>query len=398
MSSTVPPDQRPLRILQVVGAMNRGGIESWLMHVLRHIDRSQFQIDFLVHTNEQCHFTPEIRALGSQIFACPHTTNPLRYAPGLLRILRQHGPYDVIHSHVHFFNGVVVLLAHMAGVPVRISHSHTDTSSLWARASLARRSYILLMQRWLHKHATCGVAVSRKAANAQFGPDWQADPRFQVMYCGIDLSPYQASLDHAAVRDSLGIPQDALVIGHVGRFIDIKNHAFLVDIADEVARRHPNTYLLMVGDGPLRADIEQRAAAAGLGERSRIGPQPDVPSLARAVMDVFVMPSRYEGLPIVGMEAQAAGLPMVLSDIITTELDIIHPLIQRLSVAQPATTWADAVLAAYANAPARAQGEALRLMEQSPFNIHTNITSLEQLYRKLVASSHPVGTEVLAHT
>ena len=240
--------------------------------------------------------------------------------------------------------------------------------------------------------------MSCKAAASQFGSDWQTDSRFHVMYCGIDLAPYRAPLDPASVRANLGIPQDAFVIGHVGRFINIKNHAFLIDIAAEVAQRRPNTYVLLVGDGPLRPAIVQRVATAGLERRAIIGPQPEVPPLARAVMDVFVMPSLYEGLPIVGMEAQTAGLPMVLSDIITDELDIIHPLIQRLSVTQPATTWADAVLTAHANARAVSPANALQLMEQSPFNIHTNIASLEQLYRKAVADNLSIGTGALAHT
>ena len=129
MSTTASLEQRPLRILQVVGGMNRGGIEAWLMHVLRNIDRTRFQIDFLVHISEEGHYNEEIRTLGSQIFACPHTSNPVRYAPCLLHTLRKQGPYDIVHSHVNYFNGAVLRLARLAGVPVRIAHSHTDSAT-----------------------------------------------------------------------------------------------------------------------------------------------------------------------------------------------------------------------------------------------------------------------------
>jgi glycosyltransferase involved in cell wall biosynthesis len=386
-------DARPLRILHTVGSLNRGGAETWLMHVLRHIDREQFQLDFLVETTEPATYDDEARAFGSRIIPCPHTNRPWQYGRDFKRLMREYGPYDIIHSHIHNYSGYVMRLAHAVGVPIRIVQSHTDRTSLWAQASLPRRAYIKLMQHWVHRYATHGLGVSKKAANSQFGPDWSADPRFRVLYCGIDLTPYAIPIDRTAVRASLGIPPDAFVIGHVGRFVDIKNHTFLVDIAAEVARRHSNTYLLLIGDGELRPAIEQQVAHEGLADRAIIGPQPEVPPLLRGAMDVFVLPSHFEGLPIVGMEAQTAGLPMVISDVVSDEMDVLHPLIQRLSLTQPVSVWADAVLAARP----MEQAAALHNMQQSPFNIQTNIGHLEQLYRAASTGHNIVQTGTLAH-
>src|SRR5215831_6975231 len=116
---------RPLRILQVVGSMNYGGVETWLMHVLRNIDRERYQMDFLVHTNRESSYDRELLSLGSQLHYCRSPRNPLQYAINFHRILKQSGPYDIVHSHVHLFSGYVVALARINGVPVRIAHSHT---------------------------------------------------------------------------------------------------------------------------------------------------------------------------------------------------------------------------------------------------------------------------------
>ncbi|HEV3257599.1 MAG TPA: glycosyltransferase [Gemmataceae bacterium] len=377
----------PLRILHVVGSMDRGGIETWLMHVLRHTDRDRFAMDFLVHTTRPGAYDEEIRALGGRILRCLRPSRPWAYARCFRRILRECGPYDVVHSHVHHYSGHVLRLAHRAGVPVRIAHSHLDSSGLRPHSGLFRRFYLDLMQRWIDRDSTVGLAASRQAAGALFGPHWQANSRRRLLYCGIDLAPFRTPVDPAAERAALGIPGDAFVMGHVGRFTDQKNHRFLVTIAAEVAVREPRARLLLIGDGPLRPAIEQGVQQAGLAGRVLFaGSRPDVARLMRGVMDVFVMPSLYEGLPLVGMEAQAAGLTLVVSDTITPELDVIPELVQRRSLNEPASVWAQAVLAAR-DGPSLGKHEALAAMEKSPFDIHQSVTELEQVYAGGVRAS-----------
>lgn len=125
----------PVRILHVLGGMERAGAETWLMHLLRMIDRDRYRMDFLVHVPEPQDYDDEIRALGSSILPCPHTRNPCRYARAFGEILRAHGPYDVVHSHVHHHSGFVLRLAKHAGVPTRIAHSHLDDAQAEAHAS-----------------------------------------------------------------------------------------------------------------------------------------------------------------------------------------------------------------------------------------------------------------------
>jgi len=373
--------ERPIRILHVLGGMVRGGVETWLMHILRHIDREHFCMDFLVHTTHPCAYDDEIRALGSQIIPCLDPPRPWLYAHNFKRILREHGPYDIVHSHVHHYSGYVLRLAQQTGVPVRMAHSHNDTSPAEAKAGPMRRGYLTLMKRWIAQYATVGLAASRLAAADLFGLAWEADPRWQILYYGIDLTSFQGHIDSVAVRAELNIPPGVFVMGHVGRFAEQKNHGFLVDIVVEVAKREPQTCLLLVGDGSLRPAIEQKVAQADLTDRVIFaGLRADAPRLMRGAMDVFVLPSSYEGLPLVGIEAQAAGLPVILSDAITEEVDRVTPLVQRLSLSQPASVWAEVILAVRDAAPAITQPDALAVVEKSPLNVQASVKSLAEVY------------------
>lgn len=362
--------------------MNCGGTQAWLMHVLRHIDRTLFQVDFAVHENGPFTYEEEIRKLGSRLLRCqpPHSVRPWTYARDFGRILTDSEPYEVVHSHRHFLNGYVLRLAHNAGVPVRIAHSHMDSSLEDAQRGLWRRCYQRVLQRWLHRHATLGLACSRYAAASLFGSAWQQDPRHRLLYCGIDLTPFQEPVNRSAVRASLGLPHDAFVLGHVGRFTTQKNHAFLVTIATEVIRREPRARLLLVGDGPLRPAIERQVQESGLAQHVIFaGERADIPQLLRA-MDVFVMPSLYEGLPLVGMEAQAAGLPLVVADSVTPEVGFLPELVHSLALSQSSGAWADAALSVRDKPPATELAEALSRMLEGPFNIRTGIEKLARIY------------------
>jgi glycosyltransferase involved in cell wall biosynthesis len=379
---------RPIRILHVVGSMVRGGIETWLMHVLRHIDRDRFLMDFLVLTTKPGDYDEEIRALGSQIIPCPlHRWNPWSYAVNFKRILREYGPYDIVHSHLHHFSGYVLRLAKQAGVCTRIAHSHSDTSSQKAKTGFYRRFYWALTKWWIAHYATAGLGASRKAVADLFGSQWETDSRWQIFYCGIDLIPFHYSVNSATIRAELGIPNDAFVIGHVGRFVQPKNHRFLIEIAAEIAQREPNICLLLVGEGSLRSEIEKKVWQMGLSDRVIFaGSRPDIPRLMLGAMDFFLFPSLYEGLGLVFVEAQAAGLPCIASDVVPEEADTVKPLVQRLSLSQPASEWAEVLLMQRDAASAINQSDALALVEASPFNVEASVTQLEKIYQALLTS------------
>jgi glycosyltransferase involved in cell wall biosynthesis len=348
---------------------------------LRNIDRDRFQMDFLVHTTEPCPYDDEVRALGSKIIPCLNPAKPWLYARNFKRILHEYGPYDIVHSHVHNFSGYVLWLAKQAGIGVRIAQSHNDTSSVQAKAGWYRRLYLALTEWWVDRYATVGLGVSYKAAASLFGSTWLTDPRRQILYPSIDLTPFQSPVNSVAIRTELGLPADAFAIGHVGRFMEQKNHLFLLEIVAEVAKRKPKMRLLLIGDGSLRPEIEQKVIQLGLTDHIIFaGLRPDVPNLMLGAMDVFLLPSFYEGLPLVLLEAQAAGLPCIFSDVITEEVDIVKPLLQRISLSKSASIWAEAVMSARSSASAISQRDALAVVENSPFNIAASVKKLTEVY------------------
>lgn len=378
---TAQGQEKPIRILHVVGKMERAGVETWLMHLLRMIDRDHYQMDFLVHFTGPGDYDDEIRALGSAVIICPHTRQPLRYARDFLRVLKEHGPYDVVHSHVHQYSGFVLRLAKWADVPVRIAHSHTDVSDAEAPPSPQRRAYLGLMRRWIARNMTDGLSASNQAATDLFGWGWKRDPRHQILFCGIAMDPFKQRVSRAATRAEFGIPEDAFVIGHVGRFTEVKNHVFLLAIAAEVLKRDPHARFLMIGDGELRASMQERAAQLGITDRVIFaGLRPDVPRLMLGAMDFFLLPSLYEGLPLVLMEAQAAGLLCVFTDTIACEADFVPALVHRRSLAAPPSAWAETLLRLRAAAPTVKRTEAFAIAEATPFNVRASWNLLERVY------------------
>ena len=248
--------RRPLRVLQVVYRADRAGAETWLVHLLRHIDREHLAIDFVVHDKAHGAYDAQIRKLGSRIFVCDGHRNLWRQFWRLRGVLRRYGPYDVVHSHVDYFGGVVVLLARLLGVRARIAHCHNDAPDIVESTTLARHLYLWTMKRMVHRFATAGLATSGVAAAAMFGPDWHSDSRWRVHSACVDLQGFTHSVDRAKVRAEFRIPPSAVVFGHVGRFIEQKNHDFFLRVADVLARRSDRPRFFLVGGGPGQRNIE----------------------------------------------------------------------------------------------------------------------------------------------
>jgi glycosyltransferase involved in cell wall biosynthesis len=375
----ISENKQPIRVLHVVGGMIYGGIETWLMQILRHIDRQILQMDFLVH--KVGNYDEEIQDLGSKIFYFPYLSNPWLYARKFNQLMRENNHYDIIHSHIHYFNGFILRLAKQANITVRIAHSHTDTSCEDSQVRWYRRLYINLMKSWITNYATTGLANTHAAGKILFGDAWQTDPRCQIFNCGIDLTPFQTVVDPVNIRRELNLPLDAFVIGHVGRFVKVKNHRFLLEISAEVIKHKKNVYLLLVGEGLLLAEIKQYARELGLSDRVIFtGARSDVPRLMLGAMDIFVFPSFYEGLGHVRLEAQAAGLTTIISDPVPQEGDIIPSLVHRLSLSQSASFWAEKILDISQNTQPISQSQALRLVESSPFTLPNSAKNLINIY------------------
>jgi glycosyltransferase involved in cell wall biosynthesis len=372
--------ERVCRVLHVVGRMDRGGVETWLMHVLRSIDRARFALDFLVHTDMPGAHDEEIRRLGGRVIPLPLPTQRFWYASRFRRAIRDHGPYDIVHSHVHHFSGVVLRAAYLAGIGSRIAHSHSDTSAAQATATITRRAYLRVTEALIRRYGTTALAASEKAGRALF--TWDHDDSrcaWDVLHYGIDLDPFLARPDKVSVRRELGLDSDTLIVGHVGNFNAVKNHAFLVSVFEEITKRHRQSALLLVGEGPLRKDLETQIAARGLRQRVIFaGPRSDVPRVLAGAVDVFVFPSLWEGLPVAVIEAQAAGLPVLLSDRVSNEVVILPHLVHRLPLEAGPAHWATVSLQVRLD---RMMPEiARRQVADSDMNIQRCVSRLQETY------------------
>lgn len=326
-------NHEPKRILQVVTYMGRGGIETMLMNYYRHMDRTKIQFDFLVHRNFKADFDDEIEALGGRIYHVP-PMNPLKmsYWKALEDFFRSH-PYEIVHCHLNYKSGVVLAAAKKTGVPVRIAHAHTAGMSA-GFSKLAR----ICMKPLIPVTATHFFACGKSAGDAIFG----GNP-YSLIANALDADAMRFNPQtRERMRRELELG-DACTLIHVGRFGEEKNHAFLLEAFRELLKAEPGAKLVLVGDGELREDMERKAAALPSGAVRFLGVRIDIPELLQAA-DVFTFPSRFEGLPVTMIEAQAAGLPCIKSDTVTDEC-VVTDLVTSLPIDDP-RVWAEAILAA----------------------------------------------------
>lgn len=369
----------PTKILHVVGSLNRGGIETWLREVVGRLPRERYESDFCTYRRGGGGaYAAELARCGCKLHYIPLGRSPLailRFSSRFRRLLSG-GRYDVVHCHGLLLVGFIMFLAWLEKTPVRIAHGHS-TRRVGGPVSVVALS--LTLGRFLVRaFSTHGVGCSAEAAAALFGKGWRENAKYKVIHCGVNLTPFGVSLDGSA-RGDLGIPHGAKVIGHVGSFSIVKNQRFLVAVAAHVFRRRPDAVLLLVGEGTLRPSIEESCAAVGI--RSRVifaGESSRVPELMRSAMDAFVMPSLHEGLPLVLLEAQAAGLPCLVSDVVSREAMISEGTIQFLPLGSGVGAWGDAVLSLLER-PTR-RPDLLERMANSDYNADVSSNRLGDLY------------------
>lgn len=327
---------KPKKIVHVLGAMNIGGVESWLMTILRNANREQYVHEFIVHNGEKAYFDDEIKALGTKKYVCS-IDNIATYPVRLFKLLRHIKP-DVVHSHVHNFSGLVLMVAAMAGVRTRISHSHSDTRLVESVSkSSIREAYLGMMNALIDRYSTSNIAVSEKAAISLYGKDWQSDSRNKIIYCGVDYNRFKNVKCLNDYRDKLSIPKDAIVIGHVGRIEKPKNHVFMIELIKALREKSDKYYLVLVGDGSLRKSVENMAQESGVDLYVKfMGTRSDIPEIMSCLFDIFIFPSLWEGLPLTLVEAQFANLPCLVSDMVTEECKIRNcfylPLVNEIWV------------------------------------------------------------------
>ncbi|NHC43072.1 glycosyltransferase family 1 protein [Bacillus sp. MM2020_1] len=316
----------PLRVLHVVVNMNRGGAETLLMNLYRNIDRSKVQFDFL--TCKKGVFDSEIQELGGMVYRIPYISQVghFDYIKELKKFFHLNNQYQIVHSHLDKMSGLVLREAKKAGIPTRISHSHNTRSE----GGIVARFYKSLIGNLITPNSTHLIACSNAAAKWLFKEKYR---QTTIVKNGIEIDQFKFSSQiRNHVRNKLKLDNSKFILGHVGRFNHQKNHTYLLDIFSEVNKEIPNSFLILVGDGELRPEIETKIRDLKLEDKVQLlGIRSDIPDLLQA-FDLFIFPSLHEGLPVSLIEAQGAGLPCVISDQISNEVDLGVNLIDFASL------------------------------------------------------------------
>lgn len=326
-----------IRVLHSVNSMNRGGLESFIMNIYRHIDREKVQFDFLVHTDEKCDFDDEIQALGGKIFSIPSRNKSLLENRKALNTFFKTHKYKVLHHHSSSLSYIEpLIIAKKNNVPVRIIHGHSTKEG----GSFIHNFIHKWHQLFIKHYATHFFACSDLATKWMYGEKNKRVENFKVKIINNGISTRDFSFNEITrnkIRNKLNI-KDKFVIGHVGRFSYPKNHFFLLEVFKKISEVDSSSILLLVGDGELRQKIEEKISELKLNNKVILtGKRSDISVLLQA-MDIFIFPSKFEGLPVTLVEAQSVGLPCLVSSNVTKEVKITEN-IYFIDLLSPISTW-----------------------------------------------------------
>ena len=357
-----------IRVLHVVTDMNRGGLETMIMNYYRCINREKVQFDFLTHRSVRSSYDDEIEALGGKIYRISRLIPwSIRYRKQLEAFFSMHPEYRIVHVHQDCLSSVILHCAESCKVPVRIAHSHTSNQKKNLRYLVK-----LFYKRLIPKYATQLFACGKAAGDWMFG----AMP-YIVLNNAVPSKLFIYSPEHRAVirKEFFGEEFDGFVVGHVGSFWELKNHSFLIDIFAKINKVCPNSKLVLVGDGGRRQEIQNKVMELGL-QNSVVftGVRSDVHKIMQA-MDVFVLPSLYEGLPVTMVEAQASGLPCFISDKVPLDCKITDSVFQ-LALDKSPEEWAESIL----SMKNQKRKNNYDIIKEAGFDIDENANWLQSFY------------------
>lgn len=331
--------KEPIRVAHIIGKWLGGGVESVVMNYYRNIDRSKIQFDFICDSDSTDIPYEEIENLGGRVILIPPYQKVFQYQKELIKIFKENN-YKIVHSHINVLSIFPLRAAKKAGVPIRIAHSHSTTNKKEWKKNLVKQ----VLRPFSKVYSTDYMCCSELAGRWLFGNKEYDKGNVYLLNNAIDIEKFKYDeKTRKEKRKELKIKDDTLIIGHIGRFVAQKNHTFLIDIFNEVYKKEKNSVLLLAGQGPLVEETKEKVKSLGLEENVKfLGQRKDVRELYQA-FDVFCLPSLYEGLPVVGVEAQAAGLLCILSDDMTKETKVLDST-KFMSLSQSKEEWANEIL------------------------------------------------------
>lgn len=363
-----------IRILHCVSKMDRGGIETLLMNLYRNINRDKIQFDFLVTTDEIGDFDKEIGLLGGKIYrVTSRRTNIIRNRKDLNTFFRNHR-YEIVHMHISSLSYIEpLIIATKHNVPIRIVHSH----STYLPNHVLHKTLHYINKKRISNFSTTMLACSKDAADWAFKCKNNKHKYITIFKNAIDTKEFSFDKNiRKKIRKEMDL-NNQLVVGHVGRFVKSKNHSFIIDMFKHLKRNEKNSKLILVGEGELKQNIIYKVKQMNLEDSVLfLGSRSDVGDLIQA-MDILVLPSTYEGLGMVLIEAQTSGLPVIASESIPTEANITH-LFNSLDVASGPTEWAQKIISITKDKEERVSMK--NEVDDSGYEIRSSAEKLEEFY------------------
>jgi glycosyltransferase involved in cell wall biosynthesis len=378
----VAPTAKP-RVLHVLKSLPLGGIETWLMHVLRSDRNSPVQHELLLMVDEPDVYEPEVRRLGIPIHKVAQRGSWPRWFADFRRFLKNEGPFDAVHSHVAYaVSAPIIAIAATAGVRSRIAHQH-EARSLGAdfrtiRERLVRRGAMMLYG----LTATRRIGITGPAMEEIAGKEWRRKKDCSILLYGFDYSSFETAAVRAHdLRSDLGLEPNDRIIGHVGRFDPVKNHSFLLKVFAKIVQDDPQARLVLVGRGRLEPEIRELARELGIDDFVRMAGSTQDIAAYMAMFDLFLFPSFSEGLGIVCVEAQAAGTHVLTSDTVPREAEVVPGGVDFLPLELGGNGWADRAAQLLAR-PRPDPEEWRRAVERSAFGLDRCVRDLHGIYRE----------------
>jgi glycosyltransferase involved in cell wall biosynthesis len=375
--------QNPIRVLNVLGTIDIGGAESRVMELYRALDKDKVQFDFLIHNDVDGHYSKEIKNLGGKIYKVPRfkVINYFAYKKALQDFFKEHNRYAAVQGHMTSTASIYLPIAKKAGVPITIAHARSAGVDQGIRGIVTR-----IIRHPLKNRADFLFTCSKEAGIAVYGKQAVKDGKVITIPNAIDADRFSYNENtRNKVRKELGI-EDKFVIGHVGRFGFMKNHAYLVDIFNEVCKQRNDAVLVLIGAGGLMGEIKSKVENLGLKDKVYfLGNRSDVESYYQA-FDYFVFPSTFEGFPGSVAEAQTSGLRCLVSDKVTREVALTE-LVTYKSIDEPALNWATEIIKNADKAMLRKDES--HVIKEKDFDVRAQARKLEKFYK---TGQNPPGT------
>lgn len=364
--------KEPIRVAQIMGKWLGGGVEAVVMNYYRHIDRTKIQFDFICDNDSTNIPYGEIESMGGRVILIPPYQKVLKYQKELKQVLEE-GNYQIVHSHINALSVFPLKAAKEAGVGVRIAHSHSTTNKVEWKKNMLKN----ILKPFSKVYATHYFGCTEHAGRWLFGNKAFDSGEVFILNNAIDVSKFKYNPETRELkRAELKIEDDTLVIGHIGRFVQQKNHHYVIDVFNEVYKKNKNSILVLIGQGPLQIEIKNKVKELNLVDVVRFLGQRDDVNEWYQTFDTFLFPSLYEGLGMVAIEAQCVGCYCLVSTEVPRVAKVTEN-IEFLDLEQNPQDWAKYLLEKKVDM--KVQGCELEVAKQG-YDIKTEVKKLESFY------------------